>query len=225
MSQWKAKAELLLRMVAEQDLEGVPVYIVAKIDLDQTFLGKPSWGAWTSNVGDIELMGILEPQGLWQGRGFGMVLDESKLISEPDRLGACLHELAHFLDQAPLYKIELDENALRAFAVALQANRTTKAIQPPVEPKEPPPWAGHGERFVRACCHLAHRAGQVLESIQPKHLRFGATYYGQRGTENVWMQSLASELDDTRPIRAILDSDAPLEFLKRYDDATAWWRP
>ncbi len=79
---------------------------------------------------------------------------------------------------------------------------------------------GHEWRFVRAACHVAHRANKRLACIQPAHLAFATPYLPRPFNEAAYMTAIRRELHIRRPIREILATAPPAEFLLRWNMAT-----
>jgi hypothetical protein len=199
------QCEHILRTVG---LEG-PCYLLTSDELRHEFEvhGVPCGpSAFTGRLLDIQLSRQLQQEGRWQGRGFASVFFPERIVGLQGWIGIALHEFAHYLDFGT--PAAMDDELLSGVSVLL-------GKQWPVDMEQrktpsPLPWAGHGLRFVRACCHLAHRVGDIMESVRPSHLAFSQRYYGV--SENTWMRLLDDELQDDRPISEILDTEAPQRF-------------
>jgi hypothetical protein len=214
------RCERLLREI-EPSLSESPVYLVDSTELPDTqrdnVRGKT--GLWL----DLQLANHLTEMGRWQGCGFAAVVCVDRIPATfRDVAGVVLHEAAHFLTfpakRTEDYSSELAEwSTLLAKAVPL-INADTDARR-----DSEPPWFQHEQDFIRAACHLAHRAGLILESIRPSHLCYDR-YYGV--TEQTWMASLERELKSMEriSIREVLTVDPPSDFRELHSYLTkGWW--
>jgi hypothetical protein len=220
VNHWTEKAELLLRTIAADDLDGRGCYVVdfeSIAHIEPRLHGSRSL-AWTSFLLPTTIRPWLESQGRWIGDGFGTVVHRDRIPTWIDTLGCCVHELAHWVsdDRAIEVRDQIPVEMAEQFAMALRdwSDRGEDT------PRTNPTWFQHEAPFVRAACHLAHRAGQVAEAIRPKHVQFATQYYPQPFNEETFMSSLSSELDSTGSIREILRSDAPDEFTELWTIAT-----
>lgn len=220
---WQITAERLLRHVAPDDVAGLPIYLVDADVVrshDERLCGPSHCIGWTSPACDLLLHSYLTSVGQWQGRGFACVVHSNEITSMPNILGVVLHELAHGLDAGLPTSTEVtDEDKPYTKPEMLQLREYFRDEQ---SRKLLPPWHDHSERFVRSCCHLAWRAGQVFESVRPNHLSFASNYHPLPYNELAFMRSLEHELKarSTEPIKAIIESDAPRVFVDRWAAAT-----
>jgi len=205
----------LLHQVAGDDLAGQGCYI-----LDGATA--PEWSqddfviAYTARFLDQSLRPFLEERGEWTGRGFATIVNLDQIPPGWWRLaGVCLHEFAHWLD----LPVPFDAPELATVGRTMMA---TWSHLPVAERSyfdaTAPRWHLHGDRFVRACCHLAHRARRIDDSISPRHLRFSSPYVCF--PEECWLSVLADELDYGGSIRELLDTEPPSEFRELWEDAT-----
>lgn len=207
-------AENLCRDVAGDDLAGHAVYVVDWAEISERFPEMHRAGAlaWTSPYLDEALEPWLREQDRWQGPGFATIVYRASIETWRDTLGCVMHELAHWLT---------DERAVSPTPVPQEAICMALAAWCASEPVVAPPWAGHEAPFIRAAAHLAHRAGDQMESIRPSMLRFSLAYTGL--TENTWMTALGSELGTSGSIRELLTTPAPAEFNDLWQACTEWW--
>jgi hypothetical protein len=141
---------------------------------------------------DCRLRQHLIDAGEWQGPGTAIVFCEPPTWRN-DWFGIALHEAAHNL---PLVAMPTGDVATDAAGIAA-SDRQLAA------------WAStgdacdsaaidfdrhrqHGLRFIRACCHLHHRAARAGYPLDYSALRFAGPHY-QRSTENSYAQALGDE--------------------------------
>jgi hypothetical protein len=213
---WQATAERVIRLLTN---ETRPIYL---LDVAEIGVSPQTVAGWTSGVLDLCCRVAIGDR--WQGRGFCAVIDPAKFETWQEIVGACLHEFAHYLDHGltELPVKRRDPELLQIAAIMSAKIQFEFPKQDPDDPDDlPPPWDMHEARFVRACCHLAHRAGALVESIRPQHLQFGIRYYGHPFGENVWMTAIDSELSHTGDLRTLLDTDPPAKFAETYRLATS----
>lgn len=228
MNDWKDAAAFLLRRV----VSGVgfvgeprPIYLLSAAEAEAVDprLTFHRFSGWTSPVADLLFADYLRQRDQWEGRGFAMVIDDRRLQSLPAILGAVLHELAHCIENelsAPVPATKPDCKITRELATAALGSIPAK-WEHPAKPVRPKPWDDHGSAFVRICCHLAHRGGEVIESVRPHHVCFGVRYYGQPFSENTWLGGLSGELTRSDAILALLAEQPPEAFSELYSQATA----
>jgi hypothetical protein len=224
---WTEQAIDLLREIAPDDLDGVPVYV---IDFRQVATYEPrlrfgSCEAWTGPLADLLVADFLHRSGRWKGRGFATVIHGDRLPTWQARMGAAVHELSHFLETPQTPASELSESELLRHAVAF-LRATPQAWSDPSQQAQPPaktlpPWHDHGSRFVRSAAILAHRTERLIESIRPRMVRFSRDYLGQKFTEQTFVDSLGEAVEDPRPIREILENSPPKEFTELWELATS----
>ena len=226
MDGWQRIAAQLIREIAPHDVADRALYLVdfadlqavhnfAAIDFQDTL-------AFTHRRCDLMLRTWLESIGQWQGRGFAAVVRRDQFGSLPDLLGCVLHEFSHALDHG-LKTSDDDPDNVLAKLPPHAAMKLSRLVMESISERVPP-WFKHEERFIRASCHLAYRAGQVLECVKPSHLKFASHYHRQPYHEAAWMTALASELTSDQPIRSILATPAPAAFTERWRDATSWFK-
>jgi hypothetical protein len=136
-----------------------------------------------------------------------------------DLLGVILHELAHWLTFAGRVS-RFDGDLPTLSRLASQAIAEVYALEAS-NPTHRPEWYGHELPFVRAACHLAHRAGQVCD-VKAWHLRFSQPYYSGLFEER-WLDLLCDELQDRsgEPIKSILRSRPPKPFTALFGALTS----
>lgn len=210
---WKQTICTFLRSVAPDDLDGVPIYPVSYRELatfEPRFCSSNAT-AWTSMVADLLLSEYLRGVEQWQGRGFGFAIDLDGLGTPQRILGAALHELAHWLDQKPDPIVDCPE-IRKLFSLKTLAKVKDSAVAVKHPDEQPATWYGHELRFIRASCHLAHRAGKQMESLRPSHLRFaGLPYFPDAFNENVFFSAFTGELGASGSIRQILSTPEPIK--------------
>ncbi|MCR9294064.1 MAG: hypothetical protein NXI32_15170 [bacterium] len=214
--QWKQAANWLLSQV-EPELP--PVYLLTNGEAKSvdSRLGFSQHAGWTSPIADLLFSQFLNNLDAWQGRGFCAVVDVNQHDSLQSLLGCVLHEFAHWTTFGEVQSDDSIDLPLGRVALKVAPKQWAK----PQPATELPGWTGHGADWVRACCHLSHRASGVVASLRPKHLQFGQQYFGSPFTEDAFMASLACELHDRRPIRQILTDDEPEAFRRLWGLATA----
>jgi len=196
-----------------------PIYLVGFDEIrDELFQGPSNAIAWTSRTLDTELSDWLVAQGRWCGKGFAAIIHLDRCGSFQKTIGACLHEYAHYCDWGSAG--DFDSPSERIAAVEMLHSWRPLLATAQDDELALPRWVNHGQRFVRACCHLAHRTAYAVESVRPGHLSFGSRYYGSQFTEATWMQSLAAELHSAGSIRDILSTDPPIDFTELFKEAT-----
>ena len=219
MNHWTDRAELLLRTIAADDLDGVGCYVVGfdQIKESEPRLHGSKSLAWTSHLLPTTIRPWLESQGRWIGDGFATVVHQDRIPTWRDTLGCCVHELAHWVSDDRALKVP---DIVTSELAELYATALRDWSDGYIMPSEKPTWFQHEAPFVRAACHLAHRANQVVESVRPKNVHFAARYYAWPFTEENFMRSLISELEATGSIRDILKTAAPDEFTELWNAAT-----
>ncbi len=222
MYNWKYFCSALVDAVDSSQI-GKPKYLLSSdeaLDIDKALIIGGVAG-WTSRVLDLQIAESLVQRGAWQGRGFAAVVDVGQHSTLAEIGGTCLHELCHWFDvggkHGPVSDVIERSRALRR----MDALAETSVSRSAVDSNPLPTWHGHGQRFVRAACHAAYRAGKVSAQIDAKLMRFATGYY-QNATERQFMQTLLSELvrRSDEPIAQILKSPAPSEFVAFWHKAT-----
>jgi len=136
--EWQTAAEVLCRLVATDDLEGKPVYLLdfsELVEYDSRLHGG-NCGAWTSRFCDLILCDFLSNRGRWNGRGFAAVFHvDMHGKNMPLLLGSVLHELAHFLT-ADVPKAVVEPQAVSLELLDFLPREWSQAVDdpPPVEP-------------------------------------------------------------------------------------------
>lgn len=221
MSATLRAAENLIRAI-DPGMDGIPVYLIDAREYQVDDVGYACEG-YTAFFLDLQLSCQLAERGLWKGDGFATVVFLDRIgTAQRFITGVALHELAHWLTFPDRPALVGDVAAVAAVAdeICKFANDAdAKATQPR------PPWHRHGADFVRACCHLIHRASKFDSELAPWHAKFSAGYYGV--DEVVWMRILQSELRDLErlPVRAILQMTPPRDFAELHRLLTEWWQP
>jgi hypothetical protein len=223
---WTEQAVNLLREIAADDLNRTPVYVIdfAEVATYEPRLRFGSCEAWTGPLADLLVADFLHRSGRWQGRGFATVIHGDRLPTWQARMGAAVHELAHYLETPQTPANELSETEVLKHAVAF-LKAVPQAWSDPSQQAQPPattlpPWHDHGSRFVRSAAILAHRTERLIESIRPRMVRFSRAYLGPKFTETMFVDALDEQASDPRPIRKILEDSPPKEFLELWELAT-----
>jgi hypothetical protein len=180
-------------------------------------------GGYTSYLMDLQLSRELAERGLWKGPGFcaAVYLDRVGTVRR-FTTGVALHEMGHHLCFPDRPALVGDFAAVAKWADDISRNANDADAQI-TQPR--PPWLRHGADFVRACCHLIHRASKLDSEVAPWHLRFSMPYYGV--DEVVWMRILQDEMRDLEslPIKAILQMAPSRDFAELHRLLTKWWQP
>jgi hypothetical protein len=208
---WQSQCEQFLQSVAPSDLDGVPIYLLDGAEIHSRLplhvLG------WTGS--DALEVARLHCPDHWQGVGFATVLWPERFESWQALIGGVLHELAHWIDAPPQLPAEPRP------AASIVADMAMTQMEMVQQWQSDPTWHipanyQHEARFVRISGHLAYRAGQQMESIRPKHLRFVSDYYQPPLSENCVLTLLESELDSESPIRSIIATEPPERFRQAF---------
>ncbi len=162
----------LSRQIAPRDLDGVPLYVVWSSELPGELRLDDIVSACTSRQLDLSLQTWLQSVDRWSGRGPAIIVNDLSIEKEvggvtggdmefgrelvDQRLVTYfIHELAHVLDNG----IDLEEPCQEVVDFReLQLQWYCSE-----EPKLPPiPFERHDGRWIRALCHVSHRAEQLL---------------------------------------------------------------
>jgi len=219
--------EGLLRLVDPSNKR--PIYLVDVASVaDSRLIVGDGWIAWTGSMLDLQLMPTLESQGSWAGRGFATLLRLDRLEFGLRFVAGCiLHEYAHHLVELVSFEHEFDnpqseiDSRQRAFVDTVNQLVELWLQDPSRQQHDQPRWAGHELPFVRACCHLSHRAHNVFESIRPAHLRFIKPYHWHPVGESQFVEACSSEIDSDLSIVDILRSPPPRELVELWEAITA----
>lgn len=210
----------LIRQV-EPSMAETPVYLLNADEFGVVDM-PPDVLAFTSYLLDLQMAKRLDDRGAWHGPGFAAVVFGNRIPAIPRFVaGACLHELSHWLTFPARPSFVGDDLAETAAIAATVFELATEAEHDTQE--ERPQWFKHDPDFVRAATHLAYRAGRLDPEIRPWNLEFALRYYGL--DEMAWMRVLADEcraMADV-PIRDILTTEPPRDFLELVRLLTAWW--
>ena len=221
--------ERLLRQVDPENPR--PIYLVDVATVEGKRLDADiNWIAWTGLLIDLQLQDELEQQGRWTGRGFATLLRLDRMELGLRFVAGCvLHEYAHHLECLVDHEHHFDQQvdpqvaAARKQASLMLAEITAllTAGIPKQSIQQRPRWYGHELPFVRACCHLSHRANQVFESIRPGHLRFIKPYHWQPVSERQFVEACGSEIQSGDPLVEILRTPPPRELVDLWESITA----
>lgn len=221
LNEWRTFAAKLCRKVGDMT---EPAYIVGDAEatkinptLDTRLCGAT---AYTGVVADLWLKEYLVGKGLWKGRGFATVVVDSELPKSQDWLGAVLHELAHHLTHSTSDRLLHLEPTLVEQVAAIELKFLENTVTLNNRRLKSVPWESHGPEFVRAACHVAHRANREIQCVRPRHLRFSEPYYGPGLNENTMMGMLEPELGSKKSIREILQTEPPKLFAEIMEMAT-----
>lgn len=214
-------AENLIRVI-DPGMRDIPIYLIDAREYQVDDVGY-SCDAYTAYLLDLQLSCQLAERGLWKGDGFATVLFPDRIgTAQRFVTGVVLHELGHHLCFPDRPALVGDVAAVAAVAdeICRFANDADAQITQPR-----PPWLRHGADFVRACCHLIHRASKLNSELAPWHGKFSSAYYSV--DEVVWMRILQDELRELEqlPIRAILQMAPSRDFAELHRLLTAWWQP
>ena len=221
--------ERLLRQVDPENPRPIYLVDVATVE-DKRLDANINWTAWTGLLIDLQLQSELEQQGRWTGRGFATLLRLDQMELGLRFVAGCvLHEYAHHLECLVDHESEFDQQvdpqvaATRKQAGLMLAEITAllTAGIPKQSIQQRPRWYGHELPFVRACCHLSHRANQVYESIRPGHLRFVKPYHWHPVSERQFVEACGSEVESSDPLVEILRTPPPRELVDLWESITA----
>jgi hypothetical protein len=203
----------------EPTLRDIPIYLVDVAEFDLRDKALDCLG-FTGPLLDIELAHQLSQRGRWRGPGFAAALYVDRIGNRfADLLGVVLHELAHWMTFADRVS-RFDGDLPTLSRLASQAIEEIYRLEA-TNPTHQPEWYGHELPFIRAACHLAHRARQVCD-VKPWHLRFSGPYYSGLYEER-WLDLLGDELQDRsgEPIKHILRSRPPKPFKGLFEALTS----
>ena len=212
--------ERLLRKVDPQVTR--PVYLVDVSEVEDTRLhAGDNWIAWTGVFLDLQLQDHLERKGVWAGRGFATLLRLDRLEQGLRFVAGCvLHEYAHHCVDLLVYEscyVDTDDSEVELARREIAELVTTKTAawmeEPIIVDANNPTWESHELPFVRACCHLSHRANQVFESIRPAHLRFIKPYHWVPMSENQFVNACGDELETDESITQVLTQEPPASLI------------
>lgn len=225
------------------DTDGIPIYLLPASQY-------PDFNIWRGDMCgglygrylDLAAADKLVTAGKWHGRGIGLYINDSILPDHNAALFArlftavCLHELCHWVTMLDAWREATSVPISAADIVSvlvgdlLRGEEQTflaKIAAPESEaPDLPdtisPPWAGHGASFIRACCHLRHRALHADRWIEPLSMYYAGASYGLSGPRR-YEASLCGEPENKRswPIEQVLQSPAPDRFLELWQSDTA----
>ena len=187
----------------------------------------------------------LKEAGLWNGPGPCVLVDfephyehyvslaaqagktdaEARDFGARHLAGLILHELSHAIEKGHFGGAEpLGGNAADAEATILEfANEPPDPMRPDCSPGAAGcPWAGHGPRFIRAACNIAHRLQKafpelLMSDVHDNSLR-QLSHIG-----NYWHFLPRSELESEAPIHELLATAAPADFLDFWKRDMALW--
>lgn len=174
------RASQLCQEIAPTDLAGVPVYVVPVSALPDDFGTAEACIGATSPSLDLYLQSTLGSA--WRGRGPAMIIND--LVIETDWrapedcklvfLLSVLHELAHILERDQPYRERPDARPERLTWETLLLAQTVAEPEP--LDLRIPPYAQHGDSFIRTCIHVAYRACLLDVYARPSGLCAGARY-------------------------------------------------
>jgi hypothetical protein len=215
---WKQTAAALVREVAADDLAAHEVRILEPSELG--IIAPAGIGGWFG-LASYELLNC-DPAAVAL-----LVVDGSKFDTDLERVGAVLHEFCHWLDFGrelvrpskvlrPRTARERDLLELKSRLLAAIALRDLEAT--PDTQSDVPRWHQHGTRFVIAAAVLAYRAGEIIEAIRPRHLRFSSDYSGV--PESSWAAVLGDEVERGGSIASIIAGRPPEAFCRAWRSIT-----
>lgn len=170
------EAESLCRTLAPVDLRGRNVYVAFKSEMGEAFQGDGCSGMTCKGM-DLVVRPYIA--GRWRGRGAAMFIDDVyhrrtstlrvlryrgtatkvRKVTRAEVLCVVLHELSHIVDRD--YIPTPDDAEPPATYLMRATEMVTQGIaDADTTPEQDgrPPYTHHEARFVRACCHLSHRA-------------------------------------------------------------------
>jgi hypothetical protein len=215
---WRQAAAEIIREIAVEDLQGHDLRILEPQELG--VLAPPGVGGWFG-LASYELAGC-DPADVAL-----LVVDPAGFTNDIERIGAALHEFAHWLDWGrdlvkpekvlgPRSARHRELLELRSRLLAALAIREMEAT--PAADSDVPRWEGHEQRFVLAAAVLSHRAGEIIEAVRPRHLKFSSDYTGV--TEGSWLSVLGDTVTRSGAIGDILDAEHPAAFVRAWQGVT-----
>ncbi|MCH5374333.1 MAG: hypothetical protein JJ992_10165 [Planctomycetes bacterium] len=220
-----ARAEDLCRTIAPVDLDG-PVYIVPQSRVPEELGGRSVCYGFTAPDLDLYLQDTIGDG--WRGRGPCMVIDDTDFASldavdaEQAFMATVLHELAHIVDRPVVSQPDPPADPVRVKFEALCVGHAVSAE--PAIPASTPPFAGHGDRFIRAALHLQYRAATAGVTVAPSRICAGRQYGLSHA--NRYREALGDETGRLAhaSIRELLDRHPPEAFSRLWADDVAHWQ-
>lgn len=173
---------------------------------------------------DSALRSQLEAEGRWQGPGVGIIVDAEACYAVAGNddngmrrvVGVTLHELAHWLDDPEPAAAERTTYHELLAAIDKHQRREAKPT------RIPPAFVGHGESFIRLCCHLWYRAGHGGGIVlPPRYLAFGNDYPSLEMLDSplAYIDALGDELHVYLglPLRGVATLPQPEQFTMLWD--------
>lgn len=168
-------------------------YVLAASEIPRRFRpDKATLGYW-SRVLDLQLQRPIERLGIWSGRKPAVVINQNAIRQvareswgrDLERvrcarwlaLAITIHELAHALSN-PIDREEPPAEIAKSFSQAAAKRLANWIAGDEAEKRSPPPsWSGHGIGFIRALCHLIHRAEAAgIDRDIPGRFYFASSY-------------------------------------------------
>jgi len=220
-----ARAEQLCRTIAADDLAGLPLYILPQSRLPDELGGRSVAYGFTAPNLDLYLQEVIAAD--WRGRGPCMVIHDGDFGNldpadvEHAFMATVLHELAHVLDRRIGYKHRPPVDPVRLKFEALCVGHAV-ATEPAAR-ESSLPYAGHGDRFIRAALHLQYRAAIADVAVAPSQLCAGREYGLSHA--NRYRDALG---DEPRRLahgsfRELLDRPPPEPFSRLWAEDIARW--
>lgn len=201
---WQSQCRQMLREVDPGNQ--FPVYLLSEAEAGQDI------GPWAALTGPILSSKLSNRIPGFKGEGFTAVFAPQKAMNWSEIEGWCLHEYAHFANNAEQVSgIELIERlapeAVEEFRADL--HRESKRIDVGEISR---PWEGHSHGFIRNCIHLTWRANQHGWGIESGHVFDGNSYL--LSSLNDYSQALGDEPQRLRdvPMKDIAETELPDRF-------------
>jgi hypothetical protein len=204
---WRRVAADIAAEIAGDDLRG-PVMVLEPSEIGLTL---------PAGIGGLHGQTVYALSGC-DPSGFACVVQGDRFDSDVDRIGAVLHELAHRIDSGP---VEIDTEPpteLERSELSILIQLILSARSGHIRRTKRPPWYQHEQRFVLAAAVLAYRAGEIIEAVRPRHLKFSSDYTGV--TEGSWLSVLGDTVTRSGAIGDILDAEHPAAFVRAWASVT-----
>lgn len=180
--------------------------------------------AWTSPALDLQLQPRLETFNEWRGRGFAMCIRDLAVFtaeSATRQLAIVLHEFCHYIDlQAEWHK------AASGWDVIAEADPVLVAeVLAELSARPQPVWYLHEARFIRAACHVHHRASLNGFRGELAGMTIAGPTYGLSHVDD-YRKSLGDEPTElvALPIAEILNTPEPVMFGAQFEADTEWFQ-
>jgi hypothetical protein len=217
------RTEAFLRALAPRDLDGQPLYVVLRSQIDDDRVDcLNGCRAYTGFATDLHLQSWLERAGRWRGRGPAMLIYDQKFCCETSMQATAIHELAHILERelnafntVPLEEWPADSRHYLSLDYSAQNPQDCR-------PSSEPAWYQHGAEFIRVGIHLTFRAYAAGFPIGAAMPLIAGEAYGLSPIHD-YAEALLSEMEGfpQPPLRSLANRPPPRAFAELFERDTA----